>query len=179
MILFLKKTKHPLTLFKDALFFLFLAQSFFIHSQTKVKNDDFNNMLQSLLKHSVTEVNPNQINLNSDIIILDSREKEEYNVSHIPNAKWIGYETFNSGNLNNIPKDSKIIVYCTVGYRSEKTAEKLIKLGYTNVSNLYGGIFEWIHSGKKIISDSITKNVHTYNKEWSKWLNKNSANAIY
>ena len=177
MLFFKKEFKLSYRYLKLVLIFLILLETNFAHSQ--VIDSDFNNMLHSLLKHTVTEVNPNNFDLKSDLVILDSREKEEYNVSHIPNAKWIGYETFNSENLNNIPKDSKIIVYCTVGYRSEKTAEKLIKLGYTNVSNLYGGIFEWIHSGKKVVNDSITKNVHTYNKEWSKWLNKNSANAIY
>ncbi len=42
-----------------------------------------------------------------------------------------------------IGEESKVVVYCSVGYRSEKIAEKLKAAGYKNVFNLYGGIFEW------------------------------------
>ena len=47
--------------------------------------------------------------------------------------------------VEDIARESTIVVYCSVGYRSEKIAEELDKLGFTNVSNLYGGIFEWIN----------------------------------
>lgn len=163
---------------RTKLFFLFICISFFVQGQEKVIDPNFNNMLQSLLKHSVTEVTPNECDF-SETIFLDAREKEEFEVSHIPNAHWVGYDTFKLKNVNTIPKDSNIIVYCTVGYRSEKISEKLIKAGFTNVSNLYGGIFEWMHTGNNVVNDSITKNVHTYNEEWSQWLSNGIGNKIY
>ena len=63
-------------------------------------------------------------------------------------------------------------MYCSVGYRSEKISEKLIAAGFTDVSNLYGGIFEWVNIGRPVYkaSNQKTNRVHTYNKEWSKWL---------
>jgi rhodanese-related sulfurtransferase len=78
----------------------------------------------------------------SSTVLIDSREKREFEVSHIDNAVWVGYDTFKMKRIKHIPKDQKIVVYCSVGYRSEKIAEKLIKKGYTKVSNLYGGVFE-------------------------------------
>ena len=163
---------------KFIIFFLFTSFSFFAQSQKNIINSDFDKMLQSLLTHSVTEVTPDECT-SSEIIFLDAREQEEYEVSHIPDSKWIGFDTFKLKNVNAIPKDSKIVVYCTVGYRSEKISEKLQKAGFTDVSNLYGGIFEWMHTGNKVMDHSITKNVHTYNKEWSQWLNDGTGNKIY
>jgi len=154
--------------------------SFFAQGkETKVSNEAFNGMLKELLQHSVTEVLPEDCNNREEILYLDTRERKEYDVSHLPNAKWVGYTTFAKKRINDIPKDTKIVVYCTVGYRSEKIAEKLLKMGYQNVANLYGGIFEWIHSGKNVVNDSITNNVHTYNKEWAQWVDGSIANKIY
>ena len=156
-----------------------LGFSFFAQGQKKVSNDAFDTMLHSLLQHSVPEVLPEDCNTYNEIIYLDARENKEYQVSHIQNAEWIGYDSFTLKNVKHIPKDKKIVVYCTVGFRSEKVAEKLIKAGYTNVANLYGGIFEWMHTDNKVMNDSITKDVHTYNKEWSQWLAKDTGNKIY
>jgi len=137
----------------------------------KVENKEFNVMLQNLLAHSIEEVIPSDINTNTDIIFLDAREKEEFKTSHIEGAKWIGFDNFKLKRMKNIAKDQKIVVYCSVGYRSEKIAEKLKKSGYQDVSNLYGGIFEWVHQGNDIYDESgKTKKVHTFNEEWSQWL---------
>ena len=84
------------------------------------------------------------------------------------------YDSFKPENIKNINKKSKIIVYCSVGYRSERIGERLLKLGFTDVSNLYGGIFDWINDGNPVVNTSgiRTDSVHTYNKEWSKWVEK-------
>ena len=71
-------------------------------------------------------------------------------------------------------KNAKIVVYCSLGIRSEIVADKLIKQGYTNVYNLYGGIFEWKNNNYNVIDTlgNTTEKVHTFNKDWSKWLFK-------
>lgn len=156
-----------------------LGISFFAQGQKKVSNEAFDTMLQSLLQHSVPEVLPKDCVTSTEVIYLDAREKKEYEVSHLPNAQWIGYESFQLKNIKHIQKDHKLVVYCTVGFRSEKVTEKLIAAGYTNVANLYGGIFEWMHTSNNVVKDSVTKNVHTYNKEWSQWLSEGVGNKIY
>lgn len=117
----------------------------------------------------------------SDIVLLDSREQKEYDTSHIQNAVCVGYDFFNIDSLQQkLPnKNSKIIVYCSLGIRSEDVAEKLKKAGYNNIYNLYGGIFEWKNNNFKVYDseEKETENVHTFNKSWSKWLEK--GNKIY
>lgn len=113
----------------------------------------------------------------TNAILLDAREEKEYQVSHLKDAICVGYDNFNlKKTINKLPKDknAKIVVYCSLGIRSETVAYKLIKAGYTNVYNLYGGIFEWKNANFKVI-DTLgkpTENIHTFNKEWSKWLKK-------
>ena len=106
--------------------------------------------------------------------MLYTRERKEFKVSHIENAIHVGFDKFNSKNVSEILKDKNalIVVYCSIGVRSEKIGEKLLKLGYKNVFNLYGGIFEWKNNRKKVISDQNieTDKVHTFNKEWSVYL---------
>lgn len=144
-----------------------------LFAQQKTMNPEFDNMLKTLLNHSVQEVAPKEIKDDKNIVYLDAREKREYKVSHIKEAIWTGYDTFNMSRIKDIPKNQKIVVYCSVGYRSEKIAEKLICAGYTDVSNLYGGIFEWVHQNKKVVNKKgTTQEVHAYDKEWGQWLKK-------
>ena len=152
--------------FSPVLFLLLLAGCLQAQDQT------FDQMLDNLLSHNVPEVKVSEL-VKDDVLFVDARAYEEFEVSHIKGAKWIGYgSSFTTNCLKGVPKNQKIIVYCTVGYRSEKITEKLIKLGYTNVSNLYGGIFSWKNTGNHVVNmtGNLTQRVHTYNKKWSKWL---------
>ena len=107
------------------------------------------------------------------IIYLDSREKEEYDVSHLPGAVWIGYDDIDWKKVQSLPKDASIVVYCSVGFRSGKITEKLIDKGYKNANNLYGGLFNYANYGGQLIDGNgkETTKVHGYNKRWSQWLN--------
>lgn len=112
----------------------------------------------------------------SEIIFLDARELEEYNISHLKNAIHIGYKDFNLEQVEKqVPnKNQNIIVYCSLGIRSEVIAQKLIDVGYTNVENLFGGIFEWKNNNFKVynLQQKETDSIHVYSKKWSKWLKK-------
>jgi rhodanese-related sulfurtransferase len=109
-----------------------------------------------------------------NVYFLDTREKEEFEVSHLKNARNVGYIWFDMRRVYDIPKDATIIVYCSVGYRSEKIGEKLLKYGYKNVYNLYGSIFEWANKGNPLYKSSgvQTTEIHTYNKTWARWVER-------
>ncbi|MDA9070000.1 rhodanese-like domain-containing protein [Arenitalea sp.] len=137
--------------------------------------------LSKLLKQQNTESIPYISvealqNESEDIILLDSREEKEFKTSHLKNAIYVGYDFFNldsvKSKLKN--KNSKIVVYCSLGVRSEDVAEKLKKAGYSNVYNLYGGIFEWKNNDLEVLNsnEKPTDSIHTYSKAWSKWLKK-------
>ncbi len=112
----------------------------------------------------------------TNAILLDAREIEEYNISHLKNAIYVGYNTFKLETvLNTIPnKDNAIVVYCSLGIRSETIANKLKTAGYTNVKNLYGGIFKWKNTNFNVYNNNKkeTDSVHAFSKAWSKWLKK-------
>ena len=131
-------------------------------------------MLKTLLSHSVPEVTVSQVKVMSNKVLLDSREWNEYEVSHLGNSIFVGYDNFEIDKVKSINKNQKIIVYCSVGYRSEKIADKLKQAGFTDVSNLYGGIFEWVNQGNPVVDSKgkITENVHAYSKTWGVWLNR-------
>lgn len=115
-------------------------------------------------------------NTKSEPLLLDTREQKEYNTSHLKNAVYVGYDFFNLDSLTpQIPnKNSEIVVYCSLGIRSEDIAEKLKKAGYKNVKNLYGGIFEWKNNNFPVYNsnEKETDSIHTFSKAWSKWLTK-------
>jgi len=140
-------------------------------AQVSVEDPEYNKMLSSLLNHSVPEMLVEQTK--SNYVFLDTRAKNENSVSSIPNSKWVGYGDFSISKMEGINKSDTIVVYCSVGYRSEKISEKLIKQGFENVYNLYGGIFEWVNQGNEVVDDKgETKKIHGYNKKWSQWLKK-------
>jgi len=117
----------------------------------------------------------------TNAVLLDAREPKEYKISHLKDAVCVGYDEFQLESIEKqYPnKDEEIVVYCSLGIRSETVAEKLKAAGYTNVKNLYGGIFEWKNNNFAVYDskEKETENIHTFNKEWSKWLEK--GNKIY
>jgi len=105
-------------------------------------------------------------------VLLDVRSEEEYRVSHISKARLIIYNDFELEQIKDLPKETKIVVYCAIGVRSESVGEQLLRSGFQDVSNLYGGIFGWKNEGFSVVDQDSkpTERVHTYNKSWSKWL---------
>ncbi len=152
-------------------------------AQNKVKNPSYGLMLKTLLSHTVEETTVEDLqNLKQDnVILLDAREAKEFKVSHLNSAHWVGYDDFSPKRVKDIPKDAKVIVYCSVGYRSEKISEQLLDMGFSDVSNLYGGIFEWVNQGNEVVNeeDSVTKKVHAYDKLWGSWIDAPEAEKTY
>lgn len=157
---------------------LFLSWSFLGCAQAPenrptIENPAFDKKLTRLLSFDVPLIGVEELaERQTEFVILDAREKEEYDISHIKNARFIGYKKFDKKTVAAIPKDKPIAIYCSVGYRSEKIGEQLKEAGFTNVYNLYGSIFEWVNQGHPVINNSnaITDEVHTYNTKWGQWV---------
>ncbi len=151
-------------------FIILLVSSF-----TSCGQKTFDQKMESLYKKTVPLIKSDSLKSKLDnVVILDTRAEEEYNVSHIAGARFIGYDDFKINQIKDISKDSEVIVYCSVGYRSERIGEKMQKAGFKNVKNLYGGIFDWKNRGYDVIGSNnlATDSVHTYNKSWGQWLYK-------
>ena len=84
----------------------------------------------------------------------------------------VGYFWFDMRNVYDIPYDATVVVYCSIGNRSENIAKKMIAEGYTCAYNLYGGIFEWVNQGNPVYKSNQvqTSEVHFYNNKWKSWL---------
>lgn len=79
----------------------------------------------------------------SGYIILDVRRADEFAAGHIPGAINVANESIGTGEIPALPdKGQRIMVYCRSGRRSKEAAEKLVKLGYTNIVE-FGGILDW------------------------------------
>lgn len=137
--------------------------------------------LRSLNKGSVPYISVEELATSAGAVLLDTRSREEFEVSHLRNSIWVGYDHFNSDSiLKAVPdKNKTVVVYCSVGVRSEDIGEKLLENGYTDVRNLYGGIFEWTNRGYPVIDPEgkETLKVHAYNKRWGSLLRK--AEKVY
>ncbi|HMB63940.1 MAG TPA: rhodanese-like domain-containing protein [Eudoraea sp.] len=132
--------------------------------------------LEKFNSESVPYISVDTLAAKNDMALLDARKKEEFEVSHLNGAFWVGYRDFSLDRvLVKFPdKSTGIVVYCSVGVRSEKIGEQLIRAGYSNVKNLYGGIFEWKNHGYPVYdkAGTETNRVHAFSKKWGKLLTK-------
>ena len=152
---------------------LFIGISVSLSAQSSVESTSFQLMLKTLLSHTVPEVNVTDVDPQDDVILLDAREKAEFDLSHIENAIWVGYDDFDMSRVADIPKDKKVVVYCSVGYRSEKVCEQLIAAGFEDASNMFGGIFEWGNQDKPVVDENGEQDkIHPYDSKWGLWLDK-------
>lgn len=150
---------------------------FILHAVLATAQDSVDKLLSKYNSLSVPYISVEELKMqqnNDKIYILDAREPAEFEVSHLKNALFVGYNDFSEQLVLKEIKDksSPIVVYCSLGIRSEKIAEQLLRAGYTNVKNLYGGIFIWKNKGYKIFdaSGKETEKVHAFSKHWSKYL---------
>lgn len=149
--------------------------SIFVFSYA-ISQESLAEVLNKYNDESIPYIFVNELKAEKSVVIIDAREPEEYNVSHIKEAIFVGYKNFKiesfTSKIKN--KNKKIVVYCSLGVRSEDIAKKLKDAGYTNVYNLYGGIFEWKNNNLNVYNanNQLTENIHTFSKQWSKWLTK-------
>jgi len=155
-------------------FIIFFTTMANTQAQERIENPLYELFLKGFLSHSVQQVSADSLReVRNEMVLLDTREKREYEVSHIADAIHIGYEEADFNWLENLPRDTSIVVYCSVGYRSEKIGEQLLEMGFIEVLNLYGGIFEWKNQGYPVVDEQgETEKIHAYSGVWGVWLNK-------
>jgi rhodanese-related sulfurtransferase len=92
------------------------------------------------------------------ISILDARSPEEYNISHLRQARRVGYIDFSSERIWMYNRQKPIVVYCTVGERSRIVADYLLYVGFSDVSILEQSIIGWVNAGLPLVD---SKNINT------------------
>lgn len=155
-----------------AIFYILIFLVMPVHAQQSLKE-----LLEKENNNSIPYIYSEELaDIKGKVILLDTREMREYEVSHLKGAIQVGYDDFNlRKTMKQLPdKNDTIVVYCSLGIRSEDIGEKLKKKGYVNVFNLYGGIFEWKNNMHQVVTSDakITEKVHTFDQYWGQWLKK-------
>ena len=103
--------------------------------------------------------------------LLDIREPDEFAVSHLRGAINVSPDASATEAMKKIDPARPVVVYCSVGYRSSRLAERLIAAGFKNVSNLEGSIFAWANEGRALEKDGQpARTVHPYNAVFGRLL---------
>ncbi|HEU5169862.1 MAG TPA: rhodanese-like domain-containing protein [Gemmatimonadales bacterium] len=107
----------------------------------------------------------------SQPLLLDARTGPEYAVSHLPGARRIDPSRPLLRHLEAFARDTPVVVYCSVGYRSARVANWLQRQGFSNVVNLSGSLFAWANEGGAMEAEGRpATQVHPYNAVWGRLL---------
>jgi len=102
-------------------------------------------LVPSLPSVTAADVAPN-------VYLLDVREQDEWDAGHAPDAHHVPMSTL-TARIAEIPAEGDVVVICRAGHRSAQVVNYLISQGRTNVTNLDGGIVDWVAAGRPIVSD--------------------------
>ncbi len=99
-------------------------------------------------KERIREVTPREVldmlNANANVVYLDVREPNEWNLGHLPNAVHIPRGNLESNIEARVGREETIVIYCARGNRSALAADTLQQMGYENVSSMAEGWGGWI-----------------------------------
>ena len=110
-------------------------------AKARIKEEDFRDIKKKL-------------DAGEPMIIIDTREDNEWARGHIPSAVHLGKGVIERDIEKAIPdKDATLVLYCGGGYRSALAADNLQKMGYRNVISMDGGWRGWTEAGFPTIRD--------------------------
>ena len=102
-------------------------------------------------KSRIRELSPRDVRgmqeRGENVVYLDVREPQEWNLGHLPRAIHIPRGTLESAIEARVPRDQKVVIYCAGGNRSAFAADTLQQLGYADVSSMAGGFRAWAEAG--------------------------------
>ena len=104
----------------------------------------------------IAECSSNELNSlikeNKKMVIIDVRERHEFEAGHLEGAIHIGKGVLERDiEDHEISDDEHIILYCGGGFRSALAAKSLQEMGWKNVSSLWGGWKEIKSEGLPIV----------------------------
>ena len=117
--------------------------------------------------NNIDIVSLTEIKASNDIIILDVRTEEERKKGFLYNSTHIDYydDLFHE-KINLLDKEKSIYIYCKVGGRSSKAAEKITQAGFKKAYNLEGGFMKWVDHSLPIESDSYNNLSQEFNSAY-------------
>ena len=91
------------------------------------------------------EVTPGELTNMREALVIDVREPHEWNAGHIEGARHIPLRQL-PHNLESIPRDQDVVLYCHMGSRSAMALEMLRDAGFQRARHLKGGYAAWLRA---------------------------------
>ena len=103
--------------------------------------------------HNVTVIELKELLDNKEsITLIDCREQGEWDEAHLEDATLIPLSNFQNQYADILKdKDAKILIHCRSGKRSLQACQLLMQEGYSNLSNIEGGILAWDQNGFPVV----------------------------
>lgn len=133
-------------------------------------------------QHRVGSIEPQQLvdllKAGEATLLIDARDGREVRVSSIPGSFRVDPDMSKEAFLRLFGSSlagRKVIIYCTVGVRSSRLAERIGDIarnaGAKDVRNLSGGILAWHNYGYALADgQGYTAFVHPYGRSWKQYL---------
>jgi NADPH-dependent 2,4-dienoyl-CoA reductase/sulfur reductase-like enzyme/peroxiredoxin family protein/rhodanese-related sulfurtransferase/TusA-related sulfurtransferase len=100
----------------------------------------------------------------NNLFLLDIRTRDEFELGTIEGAVNIPLDELRN-NLNKLPKDKKIVVFCGVGLRAHVACRILMQNGFDEVFNLAGGLKTYETANQKQSNEDIFSNDYIGNDD--------------
>jgi rhodanese-related sulfurtransferase len=114
------------------------------------EHSGFQKLVAEAKKH-ITEISPEDAATkltSGEAIVIDVRDKDEWDEEHIPGATHISRGTIEFDIEEEVPdRNATIICHCGGGGRSALATENLKRMGYKNVRSMAGGFRAWKTAG--------------------------------
>ena len=102
-------------------------------------------------KARIREIQPPEVKAmlegGAKAVYLDVREPNEFQLGHLPDAVLVPRGSLELRIEARVPRDAKIVVYCSAGLRSVMAADTLQAMGYADVVSMAGGWREYLPTG--------------------------------
>ena len=86
----------------------------------------------------------------TDVVILDVREPNEWNLGRLPGATLLPRGVIEQNVEARVPRDKTVVLYCGGGGRSALAADTMQQMGYESVVSMSGGFQQWVMEGREV-----------------------------
>lgn len=85
-----------------------------------------------------------------DVVFLDVREPNEFNLGHVPGAVHIPRGQLEGRVEAMLDRGQRVLVYCAGGSRSALATDTLREMGYDRAESIRGGYRGWVEAGGEV-----------------------------
>lgn len=117
----------------------------------KKNNSQYFKKIRTHLHSMIQTISVGDVDINNYDVLIDVRTPEEFSTGHIENALLIDIKdkAFKK-EIEKLDKTKSYLLICRSGGRSGQACEIMQDLGFLDVTNLEGGMLDWIEQGFEV-----------------------------